>query len=565
MNAKSCVGYILFFLLPVLSFSQVPETKKFTHADTLRGSITPERAWWDLQQYEIAVEPDIANKTINGAVLVRFKALKNGTIMQIDLQQPLLVDSVLLLGTKQLLKVFRDSNVAMIEFPKQITKGTLAAIKIYYHGKPKEAVRPPWDGGISWKMDDEGSPFVATSCQGIGASVWWPCKDHQYDEPELGVIIAVRVPDTLMDVSNGRLIKTEQHADHTKTYTWQVKNPINNYSVSMNIGKYVLLQDEYQGEGGKLSLDYYVLKANKDSALKQFAQVKPMLQCFEHWFGKYPFYEDGYKIVEVPYLGMEHQSNMAYGNKYKNGYLGRDLSGTGWGLKWDYIIIHESGHEWFSNNITSEDIADMWIHEGFTTYSETLFTECQDGKDAGNEYNKGSRKNIKNNTPVIGIYNVQNEGSGDMYPKASAMIHAIRMGMNDDEKFRAMLRYLNSTFYHKIVTTNLVAKAMNKYTGFSVDKIFNQYLRTTQIPTLEFYVSVDQKKLHYRWIDAVNGFDMPIWIPGIEKKPILKPMLNKWQSYSLQAGDFDNMRMDMLENYFYIRTVEKIEQKIKMN
>lgn len=552
--------------MPIAIMAQKSNKPQFTKADTLRGSITPERAWWNLQHYDIQVRPNLVNKTIEGSVKIQFKIIRQGKRMQIDLQQPLLIDSVFYLGKKrQLLNYTREANVAMINMPFGMKANTGGLVQIYYHGVPREAIRAPWDGGISWTKDELGNPFVATSCQGLGASVWWPCKDHQYDEPEKGVTISVRVPDSLMNVSNGRLINTIQHGDATKTWVWQVKEPINNYSVSMNIGKYIHIKDEFEGEAGKLSLNYYVLPQNKEGAERQFAQVKPMLECFEHWFGKYPFYQDGFKLVEVPYLGMEHQSNVAYGNKYMNGYLGRDLSGTGWGLKWDFIVVHESGHEWFGNNITSKDIADMWIHEGFTNYSETLFTEWLSGKEAGSAYNKGARKNIRNDKPILGIYNVHNTGSGDMYPKASAMLHSIRMSMNNDEKFRQMLRHLNKKFYHQIVTTPMIEKEISLYAGYSVKGIFTQYLTTTQVPSFDYISSMDGKTLKYRYSNAVKDFYLPLQIKAGKEVLVLKPKVNQWQTIQLTPSQIANLNLENVENYFYISINGRKEVQIKTN
>lgn len=566
MNKKPLLKLSLLLLLPFSILAQKASTPQFTKADTLRGSITPERAWWNLLHYDIQVRPNLVDKTIQGTVAIQFKVLTKGKRMQIDLQQPLIIDSVIYSGkTKQILSFTREGNAAMVNMPNDLKVNTEGLVQVHYHGVPRAAIRAPWDGGISWTKDELGNPFVATSCQGLGASVWWPCKDHQYDEPEKGVTISVRVPDTLMNVSNGRLVNTIQHNDATKSWVWQVTEPINNYSISMNIGKYIHMQDDFNGEAGKLSLDYYVLPQNKQGAERQFAQVKPMLECFEYWFGKYPFYKDGFKLVEVPYLGMEHQSNVAYGNKYMNGYLGRDLSGTGWGLKWDFIVVHESGHEWFGNNITSKDIADMWIHEGFTNYSETLFTQWLSGKEAGSAYNKGARKNIRNDKPILGTYNVHNTGSGDMYPKASAMLHSIRMSMNNDEKFRQMLRHLNKKFYHQIVTTPMIEKEISLFAGYSVKSLFTQYLTTTQVPSFDYKLSSDGRTLSYRYSNAVNNFYMPLQVKTNNGYLILKPQVNTWQTVRLTTAQSNNLQLENLENYFYISINGRKEVQIKMN
>ena len=566
MNKKPLLKLSLLLLLPFSILAQKASTPQFTKADTLRGSITPERAWWNLLHYDIQVRPNLVDKTIQGTVAIQFKVLTKGKRMQIDLQQPLVIDSVIYSGkTKQILSFTREGNAAMVNMPNDLKVNTEGLVQVHYHGVPRAAIRAPWDGGISWTKDELGNPFVATSCQGLGASVWWPCKDHQYDEPEKGVTISVRVPDTLMNVSNGRLVNTIQHNDATKSWVWQVTEPINNYSVSMNIGKYIHMQDDFNGEAGKLSLDYYVLPQNKQGAERQFAQVKPMLECFEYWFGKYPFYKDGFKLVEVPYLGMEHQSNVAYGNKYMNGYLGRDLSGTGWGLKWDFIVVHESGHEWFGNNITSKDIADMWIHEGFTNYSETLFTQWLSGKEAGSAYNKGARKNIRNDKPILGTYNVHNTGSGDMYPKASAMLHSIRMSMNNDDKFRQLLRHLIKKFYHQIVTTPMIEKEISLFAGYSVKSIFTQYLTTTQVPSFDYKLSSDGRTLSYRYSNAVNNFYMPLQVKTNNGYLILKPQVNTWQTVRLTNAQAYNLQLENLENYFYISINGRKEVQIKMN
>ncbi len=568
MKCNAILISFISLLFSLCVHSQQLTNKVYTHADTLRGSITPERAWWNLLHYSIAVTPNIEAKTIEGAVTMQFKALKAGKIMQIDLQQPLIIDSITQpIGKKKSkqLPFKRDGNIALIDFEKVVQLNLKYSITIYYHGKPKEAVNPPWEGGISWKKDSNGAPFIATSCQGLGASVWWPCKDHQSDEPDWGVVIAVRVPDTLTNVSNGKLKKIITHNDHTKTWVWEVKNPINNYSVCMNIGKYVLIEDQYNGLGGPLPLNYYFLKDHKDSALVQLKQVKTMLDCFEHWFGKYPFYQDGYKLVEVPYLGMEHQSNVTYGNRFKNGYLGKDISTSGWGMHWDYIIIHESAHEWFGNNITSKDIADMWIHEGFTTYSETLFSEWLDGSIAGDEYNFGSRKRIKNKDPIIGDYNVNAAGSGDMYFKASAMIHSIRKAMNNDEQFKQMLLGLNKEFWHATITTSDVECKMNSYTRFSLGKIFDQYLRKTEIPVLEYYFSVSGNKLMYRWSNAIDEFNLPIVIQTKLKPITIVPKVEKWQELYFPLGMINETQMQSLSKSFYIQLMEKKELVIRSN
>ncbi|MBO9572420.1 MAG: M1 family metallopeptidase [Chitinophagaceae bacterium] len=500
-------------------------TAQFTSQDTLRGTITPERAWWDAVRYDITVKPDFKTKTITGKNIITCKALADGNRMQIDMQQPMKITSALC--EKKPLNFTRNGNVFYLDFPRTIKKDQTIKIDIDFEGKPREAVNPPWDGGWIWKKDKAGNPWMSVACQLLGASVWYPCKDHQSDEPE-SASLTILVSDSLIGVGNGRLIDKKPGS-----YTWEVTNPINNYTIIPYIGKYVNWTEEYNGEKGKLDLSYWVLQQDEEKAKKQFQQVPGMLKCFEHWFGPYPFYEDSYKLVESPHLGMEHQSAVAYGNGFENGYLGKDLSGSGWGKKWDYIIIHESGHEWFANNITTKDAADMWVHEGFTTYSEVVFTECQSGKEAADEYCRGLRNNIDNDIPIIGHYGVNKEGSGDMYFKGANMIHTIRQIFNDDDKFREMLRSMNKDFYHQTVTTQQIEKYISDHAGSDLSKIFDQYLRTTKIPTLEYKYNNDT--LSYRWTNCIEGFNMPIKVVGSGSSVWIYPE-TEWKSTGVKNG-----------------------------
>lgn len=531
MNKKIIlsISFILISMNLLGQTSLFDHTKKFTRQDTLRGSITPERAWWDLTYYHlnVTVQPD--QKFIKGKNQVQYKVLQPARVLQIDLQTPLKITKAIQNGKN--LKVVSEGNAHFIHLKEQQTIGDVNAIDVYYEGHPKEAVNAPWDGGFSWKKDEKGNHFVATSCQGLGASVWWPNKDHMYDEVD-SMAISVRVPKNLMNISNGRLRNIEKHNDNTTTYHWFVNNPINNYGVNVNIGDYVQFSEKYNGEDGVLDMNYYVLRDHLKQAKEHFKDAPKMMKAFEHWFGKYPFYEDGFKLVEVPYLGMEHQSSVTYGNRYRKGYLGRDLSGTGWGLKFDFIIIHESGHEWFANNITYKDIADMWIHESFTAYSESLFLDYYYGKRAASEYMIGTRSSVQNDIPIIGQYDVNSEGSGDMYYKGANMLHTIRTLLNNDKKWREILRGLNKTFYHKTVTTQEVEQFLIQKTGLDLAKIFDQYLRTIKIPVFEYKIA--NGKLTYRWNNVVQGFRMPLNIKVNGKIRTIQP-IEKWQTLNVST------------------------------
>jgi aminopeptidase N len=537
--------------------------KPFTHADTLRGTYGPSRDWWDVLKYDLHVKFNIVDSTINGYNIIQFKPLKKGSIMQIDLQEPMILDSVIcFIGSYKVNlssnNFTKDGNAYFVSTPNlsaQTPKANNNYLTVYYHGKPRIARRPPWDGGLIWKKSKDGSPWVSVACQGLGASVWYPCKDHQTDEPD-SAEMHITVPDSLMCVGNGRYRGKIVNGDGTATYDWAVVEPINNYNIVPYIGKYTHFSEVYQGEKGPLDMDYWVLEENLEKAKKHFADAPRMMKAFEHWFGPYPFYPDGYKLVDAPYLGMEHQSATAYGNGYQNGYLGRDQSGTGWGLKWDFIIVHESGHEWFANNITSKDIADMWIHEGFTNYSETLFTDFWYGKDAGNAYLIGTRRGIRNDIPIIGPYNVNQEGSGDMYPKSGNMLHSIRQVINDDEKFRSILRGLNKTFYHQTVTTKQVEDYVSKQSKIDFSKVFDQYLRTIMIPVLQY--KIEGNKVSFRYDSVVTGFSLPLKVSfGKEDKSEqwIKPTAT-WQTLSL--ADWYDKKTFVVNPNFYVKA-RKIE------
>ena len=496
--------FLLFFGFLCLLSKNLSAQGNFSRKDSLKGGLTEERTWWDLNYYHLKTEVNPTEKYISGSNTIQYKVLKPYQIMQIDLQEPMQIDSIIQNGKH--LEFSTEFNAHFIRLKEAQLTGSTQKLTVYYSGNPRVARNAPWDGGFTWEKDQNGQHFIATANQGIGASVWWPCKEHPTDEPD-SMLISVNVPKPLVDVSNGRLRVVEEH-ENSRTYHWFVSNPINNYGVNLNIGDYVNFKEKYEGEKGLLDCSYWVLSYNLEKAKKQFQEVPRMLEAFEYWFGPYPFYEDSYKLVQAPYLGMEHQSSVTYGNEFKNGYRGRDLSQTGWGLKFDFIIIHESGHEWFANNITNKDVADMWIHEGFTHYSENLFLDYHYDSMAANAYVQGVRSSIQNDRPIIGEYGVSYEGSGDMYYKGANMLHIIRQLFDDDEKWRQTLRGLNKEFYHQTVTTSQVEGYISEAYGKPLNKVFDQYLRSTQIPTFTYRVL--KNELLYKWENTIDGFDMPV-------------------------------------------------------
>jgi len=522
---------------------------KRSRADTLRGSFTtPARSWWDVTFYDLHVAIRPNDSTIAGYNGITYKVLKPATEIQIDLMEPLVVDSMKQDGRRVTHRREGAAFFARLTAPQ--LAGQLKTITVYYHGNPQIAKNPPWQGGFSWVKDSLGRPWVVTTDQGMGASVWWPNKDTQADEPD-SQRVALTVPDPLINVSNGRLRSTKKNANGTTTYEWFAVNPINNYAIAVATGNYAHYSETFDGAKGTLTMDYWPLDYNVENAKRQFPQARTMLKCFEHWFGPYPWYEDGYKLLEVPNTGMEHQSAVSYGNWYANGYRKRESSGTGLGLTWDFIIIHESAHEWFGNNITAKDNADMWVHESFANYAEGIYTECLHGKDAGARYIVGNRRGIRNDRPIIPDYEVNDQGSGDMYPKGGEMLHTIRQIVNDDEKWRGILRGLNQTFWHQTVMGKQVEEYISAQAGVNFGKVFDQYLRTVMVPTFEYRISGDT--LSYRWANVVAGFDMPLRATLDWPTMTLIHPTEQWQTTRVRLGNPSDFRVD--ENFYVVPTM----------
>ncbi len=528
---------VFYFLL----ISSLVSAQQFTKQDSLKGSDTAFRNFWDVKKYDIIVEADYDKKFVSGSNTISFEIVKDvaNPVFQIDLQQPMNFE---LKNNDKKISAKRDGDFIFITVNKNLKKGEKGKFTIRFSGNPHIAKRAPWDGGWVFSTDLHKNPWMTVAQEGSGVSLWLPTKDIWSDEPEHGIEMQIITPKNLIGVGNGRLVATKSEKSK-KSYTWKVVNPINPYSIVPSVGKYVNFKDTFNGEKGKLDLDYWVLDYNLEKAKKQFAQVKPMMQAFEYWFGPYPFYEDSYKIIESPHLGMEHQSAVAYGNHYENGYLGRDLSGTGVGLKWDFIIVHETGHEWFANNITAKDKADMWIHESFTSYSETLFTERYLDKASAEKYVQGTRSNILNDQPIIGKYGVRYEGTGDMYYKGANMLHTIRQVINDDEKFRQILRGLNKDFYHQTVSTKQIEDYFSSKSGIDLASIFNQYLRTIKIPVLKY--SQNKNTIKFKYEDVVEGFKMPVRVNGDQ---LLTPT-EQWQEAPLKTAEPVKLDANYYINY----------------
>lgn len=533
--------YSLLFLVFVKGFTQ-----EFTRKDSLQGGLRFERTCFDVLRYDLNIKINPDEKSIVGFNEITFKVVESTSKIQLDLFDNMLIDSIIYNSKK--LNYTREFNAVFIDFSSSLTKNTTEKIRFYYSGKPKVAKRAPWDGGFVFKKDRNGNHHVGVAVQGTGASLWYPVKDTQTDEPDNGATIKVAVPNGLMNVSNGRLLGSEDLKNGFTRWDWEVKNPINTYNITINIADYAHIHENYKG----LDLDYYVLRENETIAKTHFEEVKTMMDCFQGKFGTYPFVEDGYKLVESSYLGMEHQSAVAYGNKFMQGYLGSDLSDTGVGLNFDYITIHESGHEWFGNSITSSDIADMWIHEGFTQYSEIVYVECLLGYEKAMEYAYGLRKNVRNDRPIIGQCCVNSEGSGDMYPKGALLVNTLRHVINDDEKWWKMILKYAETYRHKIIDTPTVITFFNTESGMNLTSIFNEYLQHTSIPKLE--IKKKGSKIFYRWQAEEANFSMPIDTKIKEKELRIFPT-NQWQKLPQKIKNWDDLQ---IKNQVFFIEVERV-------
>lgn len=534
------------------AFSQRQSESKpqpiFTHADTLRGMLTPERRCYDVRFYHLDVKVDPMTQFISGSNTIHFTVDSAFDRMQIDLFANMKIERITLDDAVDV-PHDRDSNAFFVKLPRVLEKGSDHRVKVFYSGHPIVAKNPPWQGGFTWKEDSLGNHWVVVTCQGTGASLWWPNKDHQSDEPD-SMLISVTVPPGLEDVSNGRLRGTTILPDGWTRYNWFVSYPINNYNVTVNIGKFAHFSDVYKSDKEELTLDYYVLPAHLEKAKEQFKQVKSMLKAFEKYFGPYPFVRDGYKLIESPHNGMEHQSAVAYGNRFLGGYVGRSSSDVG--LKFDFIIVHESAHEWWGNSLTSKDIADMWIHESFGAYAEALFVEDQFGHDEALTYINAKKQNVRNDRPIIGIYNVHRRGSDDMYDKGQLVLNTLRSVIDDDQLWFSILRGLAETYKYQTITADSVFQYVNVRTGKDYTYFFDQYLKFPKPPQLEVITRKkgDKVTARFRWVADVPNFRMPIKVTTSDAQYDWITPTTEWQTMELRISRPENFKV--AENLFYI-------------
>ena len=501
-----------------------------TKADILRGAYGPYRANNDLLFYHLDIRIDPEKKFISGKNTIRFKMLKDDTRIQLDLAEPLKIDKILFGAVP--LQYERDSGAVFLNFPETLRAGRMYTIDFYYSGSPLQTGR---FGGFTFGHDQSGHPWIYTACEGIGASIWWPNKDQWRDEVE-SMQIGVSIPNDLVDVSNGKFMGKTDLGDGYTRWDWLVHYPINNYDVSVNIGNYQHFSDRL----GSLDMDFYALPEDLDKAKKQFAQAKGMIEAYQHYFGDYPFTKDGYKLIQVPYSGMEHQSAVTYGNHFANGYLERDWTGVGISPRFDFIIIHESGHEWFGNSVSAADSSDMWIHEGWTTYLEALYVEYMYGRDDGVKYLNGYKPKVKNQEPIITARGVNGEPPQDMYFKGALFINTLRSIVNDDHRWWRLLHDFYQHFKYQNIMTEDVVAYFNAHTGMNLTPVFNQYLRHTAIPALELKFDPGHGTVSYRWKVDEPGFQMPVRVGKKDNWQIIQATTD-WQAMpiSLKENEFE--------------------------
>jgi len=534
--ARRSVLLPLCLLAPAILAAQPSARQTPSRASILRGEYGPFRANNDLLSYHLDIRFEPARKFVSGKNTIRFRMLKDDRRIQLDLAEVLKIEKIVLGRTE--LKYERDSGAVFIDFPETLRKGKTYAIDFYYSGNPTQQGR---FGGLTFGKDPAGHDWIYSACEGIGASVWWPNKDQWQDEVE-NMQISISAPSNLVDVSNGRFQSKKDLGDGYTQWNWKVHYPINNYDVAVNIGNYVQFSDRLGG----LTLDYFVLPENLEKAKKQFSQAKGMLKAFDHYFGEYPFKKDGYKLVEVPYSGMEHQSAVAYGNRYANGYLGRDWTGVGISPRFDFIIIHESGHEWFGNSVTAADPADMWIHEGWTTYLECLFCEYTYGKADGIKYTNGLKSHVNNRQPILGQRGINQDPPQDQYFKGALFIHTLRSVVDDDKKWWSILHKFYQTFKYKTILTEDVVRFFNENTGKNLTPIFDEYLRHATIPTLEILKT--DLGTQYHWIANEPTFAMPIKIKIQGTWQTITPT-TQWQTLK---GDIAPSEIEVPTDLYYI-------------
>jgi aminopeptidase N len=556
-NLFLVISYVLFLCFfsscAVIGFNTKHKTPsrpfkypRFTEADSLHGSLNRFRSCYDVIFYELSVSFKIEKKAISGSVMFSSKATCNFDTLQIDLYKNMQIDSIVFDRNK--LVYYRKHNAVFVLFDRTIKKEESFNFVVYYQGEPIIAKKPPWEGGFVWDKDKNKDTWASVACEVAGSSLWWPSKDHLSDEPD-SMVMHYTVPNGLSCVANGVQTDSLVNGDFT-TYTWKVSYPINTYNTTFYIGKYSHFYIPYKSDSGSFVMDFYVLKDNYERAKEHFMQVPYIIQYFENFYGSYPWPRDGYKLVESSYEGMEHQTAIAYGHKFKN---------TSW-IDADYIILHESAHEWWGNSVSASDYADIWIHEGFATYSEALYIEATQGYDAYLNFLRYYAMLIINKRPVIGPYGVNywDYKDIDVYMKGALLLHTLRNTINNDSLFRDILKTFYQRFAQKTAITSDFINIVNEKTGKDNTEFFKQYLYSRTCPELvwEYYydIKIGKSYVYYKWLNANEGFSIPIKVKADNRVFIIRPT-NKLQKSELPYSK--SIVINTNESYIANKRTEK--------
>lgn len=578
---KICTTLLPALLLAQLAFAQQGEVMKergpFTYTDSLKGAYTGIRQGSDIQRYSLDITIDTLNRYVQGNVGIEFEITDEAfRDFRFELHENFTVTDIVdysdttPTAVPQRLEWHQEGSFYTVHMREPVGPGYQKRLLIHYEGHPTVARNAPWDGGIVWSRDSQGMPWISLACEGEGASLWWPCKDHPFDEPDQGVTLHITVPKGLMAVGNGRL-KDRTVLEDRERFTWEVSNPINLYNVNIAIGDFTHIHDTYTSKatGDTLSLDYYVLRTHEDKARAHFGREVPrMLQAFETIFGPYPWYSDGYKLVETPFWGMEHQSSIAYGNNYRGlpnwfPFPEKQL--------FDFIIVHESGHEWFGNSISCADKADMWLHEAFTTYTEAAYTEFHYGTEKAQQYLHAQRSLIEYQETMQGPAGVAFDAysDADMYFKGTWMLHTIRHGYatrllasgsvhSEEEATKhwwAFLQRFYMSHQKRVISGEEVIIYFETELGRWAGSVLRQYLQYIDPPLLELQKAFkgDTTELRYRLVTPYQDLEMPLMLNNdVVQFPVTAT--TAWQNLPLGAPDM-NLQPNLNHCLLRIRTL----------
>jgi len=519
---------------------------ELTPNNNLIGNLNENRSSYRVSFYDINIDFDIDHKSLAGFVTIKAESIRDLNKLQIDLAENLNIKKITYENKE--LSFSREFDAILIDFNSTIVKGSIFEFTVFYDGIPQSADNPPWAGGFTWSKDKNGRDWIAVSCEGEGARIWWPNKDHITAEGD-SVRMKYTVPSNTVAVGNGKL-RNIITKNNKSTYEWFVGNPINNYNISVQIGNYVAVQDTFIKDDTIHNMNHYVLDYNKELASNYFTQSKEVIRFYEKYFGDYQWYEDGYKLIEVPYLGMEHQSAVTYGNGFSiyNGV--RSKSWPMYGVI-DPLIIHETGHEWFGNSVTASDPTHIWIHEGLQVYSEAIYFEDKfKSYEVGVHYLNTLKNRIVNEVPIVGNENENHWAlHGDTYMKGAWVMHTLRSTINDDKSWFEILKEFMEENAKGFVNTRDFFDKVNEITGDDYWYFAEQYFYSSAQPELEYYQT--DNEFFYRWNNVNENFSMPIDLLINGSSTRVFPT-KKFKSFNISK----HSQIEVMEWKYYVKAVD---------